>query len=481
MMLLRSRRADWRVLLTGCLLLAVTACSQNGPEPPDRPNLLFILTDDQRHDALSIYDTFPWLETPNLDALAADGVVFENAFVTTSLCSPSRGSFLTGTYANRHGVIVNEYVDPATELPTFPEVLQQNGYETAYIGKWHMAPHDTPRKGFDHWVSFRGQGKYFDCQLNIDGVSEMSQKYITDELTDRTIAFLRREREKPFAVYLSHKAVHGPFTPAPRHAELYSGVEFRSRDNPDDNMAAKPAWLREAAAKRRQGKPVADFGNEERMMNMLRAISAVDEGVGRIIAELREQEILDETAVVFAGDNGYFYGEHGGLGDKRKAYEPSMRIPILMRYPPLAEPGTREDAMVLNIDVAPTLLELAGARIPETMQGHSWVGVLRGEDAGRDSFFYEYYEEIRYRPRGGYGGTPTTLAVRTKDWKYITYPELEGEIDELYHLSADPEELNNLAVDPAHAGQLAHMKKLLAQQMEEIGYRKPEPVERESD
>jgi N-acetylglucosamine-6-sulfatase len=458
------------VVLISCLITAFLGCSA---ELPEKPNLLFILTDDQRHDALSVHDTFPWLETPNLDALAAEGVLFENAFVTTSLCSPSRASFLTGTYANRHGVVVNSYVDPSLELRLFPAVLQEAGYETAYIGKWHMNPDDGPRAGFDHWVSFSGQGKYFDCKLNINGISEISGKYITDELTDRTIEFLRQEREKPFALYLSHKAVHGPFTPPPRHEGLYADVKFESLDNPDDEMSTKPAWLREQAAKRRNDQPKAELRDEQRAMNMLRSISAVDEGVGRIVEELRQQGSLDSTAIVFAGDNGYFYGEHGGLGDKRKAYEPSMRIPILMRYPPLAKPGTREDALVLNIDLAPTFLELAGARTPSSVQGMSWVGLLRGEDAGRDSFLYEYYEEISYRPTGGYGGTPTILAVRDEEWKYITYPELENEIEELYHVAEDPEELKNLAADPDYGEELVRMQALLKRQMDQMSYRKP--------
>ena len=461
--------------LACCFFLAFVGCSAAAPE---RPNLLFILTDDHRFDALSLYDTFPWLQTPNLDALAAEGVLFENAFVTTSLCSPSRASFLTGAYINRHGVLVNEYVDPAPELPIFPKLLHEAGYETAYIGKWHMAPTDAPREGFDHWVSFRGQGHYFNCPLNVNGVAEVSQKYITDELTDRALEFLGRKRDKPFALYLSHKAVHGPFEPPPRHADLYADQEFPYFDNPNDNLAAKPAWLRQEAEARRQGQPVAKPGNPKRMMDMLRCLSAVDEGVGRIIAELRKQGVLDKTAIVYAGDNGYFYGEHGGQGDKRKAYEPSMRIPLLMRYPPLVKAGAREDAMVLNIDLAPTFLELAGAPVPATIQGRSWLGVLRGEDPGRDSFFYEYYQETRYRPEGGYGSTPTMLGVRSRDWKYITYPELEGEIDELYNLAQDPEELNNLAPDPAHAADLARMKELLEKHKAEIGYRAPEPVER---
>jgi len=394
--------------------------------PSERPNIVFILTDDQRYDAMGCAG-HPWLKTPHMDRLAGEGAMFRNAFVTTSLCSPSRGSFLTGCYAHKHEVFRNNGVDPNPAVSTFPELLQKAGYETAFIGKWHMARKNSPRPGFEHWVSFSGQGRYDKNKPNVDGQTVQSDTYVTDDLTNYAVRFLKKPREKPFMLYLSHKAVHGPFAPAKRHANLYSDVEIESRHNPKDNLDTKPPW-----------------------------------------EALEQIDALDNTVVIFAGDNGYFQGEHGGMWDKRAAYEPSMRIPLLMRYPRLVRPSTICDEMVLNIDLAPSLLELAGVPRPGTMQGQSWLGVLKGRP-GRGSFLYEYFQEADRKYK-----RPTILAVRMKRWKYVTYPLDDSLTCELYDMLNDPEELNNLLGSSKYSDVTERMKKELEQLKRETGFRFPQ-------
>lgn len=426
-----------------------------GDEPAGgkRPNIVFVLTDDQRFDAMSCAG-HPWLKTPNMDRLAREGVRFSNAFVTTSLCSPSRASFLTGCYAHKHKVVGNHKRAPDKSCPTFAQVLQKGGYETAFIGKWHMGTDDKPRPGFDHWISFKGQGKYTGGQFNTNGKRSKAKKYITDELTDHAIEFVRKSRKKPFMLYLSHKAVHAPFTPPKRHAGLYGDKPIPAGSDPNERLDDKVKWGRK--------KPKGWLKN---IRDYMRALTTVDEQLGRLLKTLEEQKILDDTVIVFAGDNGYFFGEHGGLWDKRAAYEPSIRVPLLMRYPKIAKAGTVCDDLTLNIDLAPTLLELAGAKAPTSVQGLSWVGTLKGKSKGRESFLYEYFHE-----KGDRFKRPSVLAVRTKQWKYITYPSVKGGVVELYDLKQDPGELRNLAPDPNHARTLNRMKAELERLKRETGY-----------
>ena len=430
--------------------------------PLKRPNFLFIYTDDQRWDALGCAG-HPFLRTPNIDRIAREGVRFRNAFVTIPLCSPSRASFLTGQYAHTHRVTTNANNNALShQLTTFPRLLQRAGYETAFIGKWHMGNDDTPRPGFDRWVSFRGQGVYNDPVLNIDGKVDKVQGYMTDILTEHAVEFLRRSRSKPFSLCLAHKAVHGPFTPAERHKHLYSTEPLQRPASGQDALEGKPALRRQAGEKQYPPEVAAQLRgfNENLIRNQLRCLAAVDESVGRVLTALEETGQLDDTLVVYASDNGYFWGEHG-LGDKRAAYEESIRIPLLMRYPRLIRAGAVRDEAVLNIDLAPTLLELGGA--PEGLHGHSLVPLLKGRRGGwRQSFLAEYFAEPQY-PR-----VPTWQAVRTDRWNYIHYTELEG-MDELYDLKADPHELHNLIADPKAAGALQRMQAELKKLLNETG------------
>jgi N-acetylglucosamine-6-sulfatase len=431
-------------LLAGSALAAGAAAA-----PPRRPNFVFILLDDQRWDSLSCLG-HPFLKTPHIDRIGNEGVIFRNFFVTTPLCSPSRASFLTGRYVHSHGVTGNgDNNEVSHRLVTWPRLLRDAGYETGYVGKWHMGNDDSPRPGIDYWVSFRGQGQYIDPVLNVNGTAAKAPGYVTDLLSDHAVNFLRRPHSKPFALYLAHKAVHGPFTPAGRHKDLYASDPIPRRPNCSDTLEGKPALTRGVQDRpaRRKGIP----NNEQLIRNQLRCIQAVDDGVGRVLQTLEETRQLDNTVIVYASDNGYFWGEHG-LGDKRWSYEESIRDPLLVRYPRLIKAGSKATADALNIDIGPTMLELAGVRAPKEMQGRSLVPVLRGNARNwRQSFLIEYFAEKAY-PR-----TPSWQGVRTPRWKYTHYAELPG-MDELYDIEADPCEMKNRIADPAAASALKQMQ-----------------------
>ena len=440
-----------------------------------RPNFLFILTDDQRYDAMGFMGRPSWFKTPNIDRIAREGAHFRNTFVTTSLCAPSRACFMTGAYAHKHGVVNNDGYDPDPSCPTFPMVLQEAGYETAYVGKWHQAPTSDPRPGFDYWLSFLGQGVYEDPKLNENGRQFIAKGYMTDLLTDYAVKWLKKDREKPFCMVLAHKAVHGPFTPPARHKDAFPDAEIPEPASYKDTFEDKPEWMRRAytyGMRREQwvaseGMPIPKKierkpWNGKGSLDYYRTILGIDDSVGQVLDTLQAAGQLDNTVIVFAGDNGYFVGEHG-LGDKRLMFEESIRIPFLMRYPKLLKPGSKVDGTVLNIDLAPTLLDLAGAKIPETMQGKSMAPVMKGKKTAHDSFLYEYFREAWAC------GLPLMLGVRTNEWKYCTYPDIK-DIDELYDLKNDPLEMHNLSQDPAYAGKVKEMKAELARLKKEADY-----------
>ena len=450
----------------------------NGYTESNQPNIVFILTDDQRYDEIAAVGNFPWLVTPNLDKLVENGIHFENAFVTTSLCGPSRASFLTGTYANRHGVVVNEYVDYDKSLPTFATLLQEEGYQTAYLGKWHQAMHNRPRPGFEKWMVFWGQGKYYNDTLLTetgDNFVIPKGKYLTDQLNELAVDYIEQcERERPFLLFLSHKALHEPFTPPERHIKLYADRDIPTQDNLNDKIETKPDYIKSVAIENRiRGGGIATV--HHKIKDKMRTVTAVDEGVGMIFDTLEKNNLLENTIVIFAGDNGYFISEHGGLHDKRKAYEPSIRIPLIM-WNPLESQPRKVDSIVLNIDLAPYLCDLANIDIPEHMHGESWQPILDDTAQGREGFLYEYYREVDYRPAGGFGGTPTILAYRTEDWKLVTYPENDY-IEELYDLKNDPNELNNLIAEATHKEVKVHLQDQLNKLLIKIEHKMPKKIE----
>ncbi len=462
-----SRRQFLGTTAAGLSLPLVNGALPRGAAAkPDKLNMIFILIDDMRFDSMSCMG-HPFLKTPHLDRLVAGGTLFNNAFVTTSLCSPSRASFLSGQYAHKHGVLNNSTLLPA-DTPTFPQELQKNGYDTAFVGKWHMGgSSDAPRPGFDHWVSFRGQGVYNDPTLNINGKKLKREGYMTDLLTDYAVDFLEEEHEDPFFLYLSHKAVHGDFYPAKRHENDFQDVQIEhpaSMADAPENYEGKPLWVK----RQRHSWHGVDYMYHDKtyfdkfMLDYNRTMRAVDDSVGRVMATLEKKGLLDNTLVLFMSDNGFLQGEHG-LIDKRCMYEESIRVPLIAHCPSLVESGRRTDRIALNIDIGPTLLDAAGADLPGSFQGASFLPILKGEDpAWREAMLYEYFWEASF-PQ-----TPTVFGVRTERYKYMNYHGI-FDLRELYDLEKDPKEMKNLIDDPAHFEIRKKMEKHLRELMEKYG------------
>jgi len=454
------------ILLITSLILSACGCYSASTHR----NILFILVDDQRHDALSCLG-HPFLSTPAADSLVSGGVRFRNAFVTTSLCSPSRASILTGLYAHSHRVVDNQS-GIAPGLRFFSEDLRDAGYRTAFIGKWHMGhDHDAPQPGWEHWVSFTGQGHYFPdlpngkkSLLNVDGQRVEQKTYITDELTDYALTWLRKRHgeadKKPWMLYLSHKAVHHNFQPAPRHQGRYAHAKVApsptTKGTPEDEL--KPMWARNMRNSW-HGAEHAFHGTEGSVENLYRryceTLLAVDESTQRLLDFLRQTGQLGSTLIIYMGDNGHLWGEHG-LIDKRTAYEPSIRVPLILHCPDLLPAGRIVEALAANIDVAPTVLDAAGLKVGRPMHGRSLLPLARGEPVAnwRTELLYEYFWE-RWAP-----STPTLHALITPRWKYIRAYGL-WDVHELYDLENDPHELHNLFAHPAHRARALQMDQRL--------------------
>jgi len=441
-----------------------------GADTTNRPNIILILIDDLRWDEVD----YPFVKIPNIQRIAREGVRFQNAFVTTPLCSPSRASYLTGQYAHKHGITDNTDHSPRShELVTFLRLLHDSGYETAFLGKWHMGVDDNPRPGVDYWVSVRGQGSYLDPEFNVNGRRETKRGYFTDILNQYALDFLKQKHTKPFLLYLSHKAVHpdltqyadgsisdpsgGKFIPAGRHKNLYADAQIQHRPNYAKPPEDKPSLLRPISDLPPLGpKTVTD---DETIRNRLRMLASVEDGLAALFKALANRKLLDSTLIIFTSDEGYFYGEHGLSVERRLAYEESIRIPLLMRWPKVIKAGSSIDQFALNIDIAPTLLEITGVTVPKEIHGRSLVPLLRGEKVPwRDSFLIEYFSDKVFArtSRMGY------QAVRGERWKYIHYTDLDG-MDELYDLKADPYEMNNLGARPETGETLAQMRGKLQQ------------------
>lgn len=453
-----------------CFLFTVLDCvllysGLEAAPPPERPNIIFILMDDLRWDEMD----YPFVKVPNIQRIARDGARFTNAFVTTPLCSPSRASFLTGQYAHKHGITDNtDRSKRSNELQTFPRLLHDAGYETAFIGKWHMGLDDNVRPGIDHWVSVKGQGSYIDPEFNVNGKREKIPGYFTDILNRFALDFLKQKHDKPYLLYISHKAVHpdlvqnadgsisdptaGKFIPADRHKQLYAEDSIPHRSNYGKAPEGKPALLRSIDGVTPLSTKTGT--DDETIRNRLRMLAAVDEGLGQILKTLEEQGKLDSTFIVFTSDEGYFYGEHGLSVERRLAYEESARIPLYMRWPKLIKAGSTINQVVLGIDLAPTLLAIGGAPVAKDMHGRSLVPLLRGEQVPwRNSILIEYFSDNVF-PRMTKMGYQ---CVRTDEWKYIHYIDLYG-MDELYDLRADPFEMKNAISQPDARLVLEEMK-----------------------
>ncbi len=430
-----------------------------------RPNLLVVLVDDLRHDEFGA-GGHPFMKTPHIDRLAAEGVLFERAFHTTPICSPNRASILTGQYASRHGIIDNVARDAMSHrLANYHLELKKLGYRTGHIGKWHMGNDGMPRPGYDLWVSYDGHGQIVNPRLNHNGRYIEHTGYITDITNSLAVEFVSEKVDRPWSLFLAHKAVHpdahqaadgtldmtrfGGYIAAERHRHLYQDAVFPKKPNmlsPAEVTKAKPAWAEafELKSNERSRNVLAAIGagTQKEIRQRARMMAAVDEGIGMIFDALDRSGQLDDTLILFLGDNGYFFGEHGLGPERRFAYEEGIRSPFLLRYPRRAKAGTRINDLVICQDIAPTLLALAGGQPGPQIQGRSLLPLLDGKRSGwRKSFLVEYWAENALPWLVGM----SYKAVRTDRHKLIHWVNRgrANELDELYDLEKDPFELSN--------------------------------------
>jgi N-acetylglucosamine-6-sulfatase len=468
----------------------------------NHPNVVLVITDDQRWDAMSCAGN-PYLKTPNIDRLASEGARFKNAFCTTSLCSPSRASILSGLYAHAHGV-VNNFTEFPTNLASFPKRLLEIGYQTAYIGKWHMGEdNDAPRPGFNYWASHKGQGKYYGTEFNVNGkMLGRTNEYYTHVVTGLALDFLKQMEVmnmnsfeprgmssgslkpswRPFCLIIGHKAPHSFYFPEPKYSNAFDSVQveyprtaFRLDDKPDWIKQRITTWhgiygpLFEWRKEFPDSRPeaVKDFAAMTRAY--WGTILSVDDSVGRLYDALRKMGQIDNTLFIFTTDNGLLNGEHG-MVDKRTMHEPSIRVPLVVRYPPLLATNKSRiiEPQVLNVDIAPTIVDICGAKPLKNIHGQSWKPLLEGKTRGwRDGWFYEYNYEKQFPY------TPNVRGIRTDDWKYIHYPHGDGAPDrhkaELYNLKEDPAETRNLIDEPRYAKKVKELQQQLTKLMKAAG------------
>jgi N-acetylglucosamine-6-sulfatase len=471
-------------LLALVVLQTVFGCGGDGSDGAGRrPNVVVVLVDDLRWDDIGVAG-HPFAATPTIDQLAREGTRFLNAFATTPLCSPSRATILTGQYAHTNGIIDNTARDSASHrLATFAIPLAAAGYETGFFGKWHMGNDDTRRPGWTHWVAMKGQGEALDPKLNVDGERVAATGYVTDVLTDYVVRFMERSRGRPFMVFLAHKALHpnvaqrddgsvaqladqtAGFVPADRHRGRYAQATVPRRPNATAPVRRKPA-LQRAIAGLPPLSPATGTPDKD-VRDRLEMLLGVDESLRRIRQTLADMGELDNTLLIFTSDHGYFYGEHGLNEERRLAYEETARVPLIVRYPGVAQAASTPAQLVQVIDLAPTILAVAGVADTVRRQGVSLVPLLDGSaGAWRRSVLLEYYSD-RVFPRMltmGY------QALRTARHKYIHYLELSG-MDELYDLERDPFEVDNLIGTPAGDSLLPALQAELTRLQTESGYR----------
>lgn len=478
-----------------CSSFLLGACEAPAPDAPAEPlNIVFIMTDDHAVQAISAYDSTR-IQTPNLDRLATEGMLFTRAFVSNSICGPSRATLLTGTFNHINGQIDNRTTFDGSQQ-TFPKILQAAGYQTALIGKWHLKSDPT---GFDHWNILPGQGDYYNPDFIEMGERSRREGYVTNLITDYGIDWLeKRDTSKPFCLLVHHKAPHRTWMPDTSHLDLFDGVSFPYPDNFNDtyenrqaaaeqvmhmddlwldydlkmvdkegeivgqhrksienqigrmNPAQRAVWDREyepiiAAFKAAQltGQELREWKYQRYMTDYLRCIASVDENVGRLLDYLDASGLSKNTLVVYTADQGFYLGEHGWF-DKRFMYEESFRTPLLIRSPHSPKTDQLEKRLVQNIDFAPTFLAYANVEIPQSMQGRSLRPIIENETVAewREALYYHYYEfPNEHMVKRHYG-------IRTDRYKLIHF---YNDIDtwELYDLETDPTEMNNLYGDPA--------------------------------
>lgn len=427
---------------------------------PRRPNIIWIMSDDHASQALSCYGS-RLNRTPNLDRIASEGVRFDNAFCTNSLCAPSRATLLTGKYSHINGMKDNQ---PQSVFdgsqPTFPKVLQKAGYRTAIVGKWHLVSDPT---GFDYWNILPGQGIYHNPDFIEMGKKVKRPGYVTDIITDDAIRWMKGAGAGPFCLMVHHKAPHRGWEPDDKHSALYAdrslpepesfNDDYRNRTSSaahaDNRIADMPDWVKEQPPGMTP-EQTKKWNYQHFIKDYLRVIASLDDNVGRLLGTLDASGLASNTLVAYASDNGFFLGDHGWF-DKRFIYEESLRVPLMMRFPGVARAGRVEKRVVANIDFAPTLLEAAGVPVPADIQGRSLLPLLKGQSPKwRDSLYYHYYEYPQpHRVRPHYG-------VRTERYKLVCYPTVDEW--ELFDLKTDPHELKSIYADPSQAALVRKMK-----------------------
>ncbi len=454
----------------------------------ERPNILFIMSDDHTSQAWGCYGSrfAPAFQTPHIDRLAKEGALLRNCFVTNSICVPSRASILTGQYSHINGVkTLADALDP--QKKHLAHYLQEAGYQTALVGKWHLKSQPT---GFDYWNIIKGQGRYHEPRMFEGDLAQpqvVEGSYSTDLFTEKALAWLStRTDDQPFAMFLHYKSTHEPWQYPPRHKDLFDGVIF---DEPETLMGQTgpknsriPGWPLEILTERMVRS--SDHGGEalvpsqedpqtkrretyqKLIRDYLRCATTIDENIGIILKYLDTNHLSDKTMVVYTSDQGYFLGEHNYF-DKRFMLEESMRMPFVVRLPHRIPAGVKVDPMILNVDFAPMLLDYAGQATPASMQGESFRSYLErpGQEAGRTSIYYRYWENSPRRP-AHYG-------VRTQTAKLIYYDGLVTESEahkwEFYDLQEDPQETRNVYDRTHNARSIRQMKHFLRQCRSHLG------------
>ena len=434
----------------------VTRPSKAPPDPSPSetpPNIVFLLSDDHRYDFLSCAG-HPIIRTPNLDRLAARGVRFTNAFVPNSLCLPSRACFQTGQFASRHGVRNNRQL-LSGDAAIWANPLKKTGYRTSHFGRWYLGEKTTPRPEFDRWVSFQGENRYVNPQLNVEGDVLIQQGYLADILVDNALEEIRRSKDQPFALSVCFKTPHQAYHPPARHESLYADAVFAPPEGASQSHQSVSPMKSEMPQARKCRLHLSNPKDYQRVLRgYARMIATLDEAVGRIMDELDRLGLTENTIVVYAGDNGICLGEHQMMG-KSVMYEESIRIPLIVSWPGRIPAGQTVDDMVLNVDLAPTMLDLAGLPIPPTMQGQSCKPLLEGQRIPWRNAFYYWSQPVAQVT----SPTPVIEGIRTDRYKLILY-DRDPQETEFFDLQTDPHELYNLYAAPDHR---ATVQRLLAE------------------
>jgi uncharacterized sulfatase len=469
--------------------------SQNKSQPP---NILFIMSDDHAVNAIGAYNSWlkPYLDTPNIDRLAEDGVLFTNVHCTNALCAPSRATIISGAYSHQTGVYTLRESLNTKDKMTVPKVLQANGYRTAVFGKWHI--HGDNLYGFDYYEITNSQGNYRSPSLRSPNGKQKYEGYATDVYTDLSIQWLSEHNEKPFFLMVNYKAVHAPWIYAERHEAMYEDQNIPEPNNLNDQFSGRSPyglpkfqnkihdpeklytslsfWFQEG----KKGKGSWPTGNinlngktdseqlqmsyQKYIKDYLRTVKGIDEGVGQLVAYLKKQNILDNTVIIFTSDQGMFLGEHGFF-DKRLGLKEAEQMPLIIRCPKFLNPKSKQDILINNVDFAKTLVAMGGVNPNVFNYGHSFWKYIQGKQElwPRERSFYGFYSN----------GAPKHYGIITESYKYLKYTDKNGNIlgTDLFDRKNDLNEMHNLS---AHTNYKQHIKVLeasLQDEMKAIGIR----------